>query len=121
MDDLARRLDDSGLLDRRRFDECRRYADSPCGLVEWLVCVYFDVRDLPAALDEIESWIADAFNGAVKLIRPQGGDTFDDREHTALRVVPASRGRKHAVLRVSRPGLRCGDAVRLKAEVEVSA
>ncbi len=82
-----------------------------------LVGLYLPDNLPERALEEIDTWLADAFGGRAGLIRPRPGDALDSTAHRAVSTVPRSQGAFNIVHSLIRAGARCDERVVRQAQV----
>jgi hypothetical protein len=82
-----------------------------------LVGLYLPDNLPERALEEIDTWLADAFGGRAGLIRPRPGDALDPTAHRAVSTVPRSQGAFNIVHSLIRAGARCDERVVRQAQV----
>lgn len=120
LDELAARLADADAFREAAWAARLRFVDDPCALAGWLVADYLAPNTPLPVLRAVDGWLAAQFAGQVRLILPDQGTPFDFATHERIQTVTAAGGMLRAVVKLVRPGLRCDDEVRRKAEVVAS-
>jgi len=90
---------------------------APCDFVIQVVGNYLKLNQPMAYYERLDKAIQTLTEHKVSLIIPNVGDDVDSAEHNALSQQTVTKGKLNVVASLARPGVKCDDAIRRKAEV----
>jgi hypothetical protein len=89
----------------------------PCDFVIQVVGNYLKLNQPVAYYERLDQAIQNLTDKKVSLIIPNVGDDVDSAEHNVLSQQTVTKGKLNVVASLARPGVKCDDAIRRKAEV----
>jgi hypothetical protein len=103
-------------VDKKALEDLSVCAE-PCLFLNHVVADCLKLNQPVTHYQRLDHAIAELTEGKVTLIIPNVGDEFIPAEHNAVAQQTANKGKLNVVATLARPGIKCDNVVRRKAEV----